>query len=325
MELQMKKYFIFLTIVFLLGTLFAGCKKEPAPEPAPEPVADPVISTSPLSDTIVSKGQTVVFRWNITGQCKNVVVTKNGIVFYPAVSGNRSIEIIETTVMAISCESETGKLIEKKVTFTVEVQIPPPTVALSTNHTSIIIGDSSVLNWTSTNADSITLFTQPVSKPRVTNSGLPKNGSLSVSPREDTKYTLKAYNKAGRDSATVIITVNPLPVPTIEDSICLFGPWRDDRYEISFDGPDSGFSYHHGSNDFKMTFYLTPQKKMKFESPCGNQICIVWPDWYINNRVLNINQSTIKLITTSEMILVYETITTGGIPCWIKCYWVHSQ
>lgn len=61
---------------------------------------------------------------------------------------------------------------------------------LTTNKKNLAIGDSAVLSWTTINADTAFLNGQPV----------PVNGSLTISPQENTIYTLYAKGSKSDDS-----------------------------------------------------------------------------------------------------------------------------
>jgi hypothetical protein len=83
-----------------------------------------------------------------------------------------------------------------------------PTVKFSALPTTIFIGSSSTLTWTSTNATSTSI-----------NQGIgtvPINGSLNVSPTATITYTITVKNAAGtKATATAKVTVKPaLPVVT---------------------------------------------------------------------------------------------------------------
>lgn len=77
---------------------------------------------------------------------------------------------------------------------------PPPTVTLSATPSTINLGGSSTLSWTSTNATSCTAaFSSQVSGPQ---------GSVSVSPIVTSNYTVTCKNSAGSGSDTTTVTVN---------------------------------------------------------------------------------------------------------------------
>ena len=77
---------------------------------------------------------------------------------------------------------------------------PPPTVTLTATPSTINLGGSSTLKWTSTNATSCSAaFSSQVSGPQ---------GSVSVSPIVTSSYTVTCTNSAGTGSDTTTVTVN---------------------------------------------------------------------------------------------------------------------
>jgi hypothetical protein len=89
------------------------------------------------------------------------------------------------------------------------VVTPPPTVNLSASPTSIAYGASSILNWSSANADSCSA-SGSWSGPR-TLSGSESTGALTVTAT----YTLTCTGAGGSTSQSVTVTVAPPPVPTV--------------------------------------------------------------------------------------------------------------
>ena len=95
--------------------------------------------------------------------------------------------------------------------------VPPPTVAFSAAPMAIHTGESSVLTWTSTNAESVTID-QGIGT-------VDPDGSISVSPLETTTYTIEAANRLGTATAGATVSLlnttplaNPQDVETDEDS-----------------------------------------------------------------------------------------------------------
>jgi hypothetical protein len=86
--------------------------------------------------------------------------------------------------------------------------IPPPQVSISANPPSIKGGESSVLTWTSTHADTCSI------EPDL--GSVAPNGSRIVSPQESTTFTITASGAGGSTSASVTITV--LYPPTVKIS-----------------------------------------------------------------------------------------------------------
>ena len=105
---------------------------------------------------------------------------------------------------------------------------PPasPTVTLQANPTAIKKGESSTLNWSSTNATQLTIA------PDV--GAVAPEGSTKVTPGDSTTYTITASGPGGSADASVRVTVEapppPPPPPPAEDLDALFLQEVKDAY-----------------------------------------------------------------------------------------------
>ena len=88
----------------------------------------------------------------------------------------------------------------------VQERVPEPVVELIADPTNIIEGNSSTLRWSSTNASAC--YSNDFSIP----SGV-TNGSLDVSPREDTTYNIRCDGDGGSDRSSASVSVSPAPSP----------------------------------------------------------------------------------------------------------------
>jgi hypothetical protein len=88
---------------------------------------------------------------------------------------------------------------------------PPPQVDISVDPPTIKAGESSVLTWTSTHADTCSI------EPDM--GKVESNGSTIVSPKESTTFTITASGAGGTASADVTLTV--LYPPSVEISLDL--------------------------------------------------------------------------------------------------------
>lgn len=79
---------------------------------------------------------------------------------------------------------------------------PPVISVFQANPIDITPGDSTLLTYRVTEADSVVLF------PDGTKLASASNGSVYAKPALPTEYTLVAYNSKGTDSASVVITMN---------------------------------------------------------------------------------------------------------------------
>jgi hypothetical protein len=84
---------------------------------------------------------------------------------------------------------------------------PLPSATLTAAPTTITVGQSAVLTWTSSNASTVSID-QGIG-------AVPASGSVTVSPTTTTAYTLTATNSAGSTQATANVSVNPQVRPSI--------------------------------------------------------------------------------------------------------------
>jgi len=109
---------------------------------------------------------------------------------------------ITVTAVDISNRTETADI---QVTLT----YLPPTTGISADPEAILAGESSILSWTSTYADTA-VIDQGIGS-------VPVNGTITVSPAETTIYTIMVTGPGG--TATTGVTVNVThPVPAVSIS-----------------------------------------------------------------------------------------------------------
>jgi len=108
------------------------------------------------------------------------------------------------------CSKETGQYLQcpagrepkLQVTYTPPTTLPKPTVSISANPSTITLGQSSTLTWSSTDAHYVYI------EPGI--GQVNPNGSTPVSPTISTIYTATAYGPGGSsDPKNVTVTVNP--------------------------------------------------------------------------------------------------------------------
>jgi len=167
-----------------------------------DPDVPPTVNISAAPETIV-QGSSSTLTWTTTNAAS--VTIDNGIGDVP-VNGSITVSPTETTTYTITATGPAGTATDS---VTVTVTYPPPTVSISADPETILVGESSTLTWSSTNADSASI-----------NQGIgdvPVNGSISVSPDETTTYTIMVNGPGGTamDSVTVTVTYPP---PTVSIS-----------------------------------------------------------------------------------------------------------
>jgi len=150
------------------------------------------------SPTPILSGGSSTLSWTTTDATSASIDNGIGVVS-PIASGSTTGSPSVTTAYLLTATGAGGT-----VTCTaMVVVIPPPTCALSADPGQIAPSGSSVLSWTTTNATSTSIdngigAVSPVA-----------GGSVSVSPADDTTYTLTATG----DGGTVLCTV-PIDVTT---------------------------------------------------------------------------------------------------------------
>ena len=129
-----------------------------------------------------------------------------------AVDGNVSVSPTVTTIYTLTATGPGGTA-SATVTVTVNVAAPAPTVvSFTATPATITSGGSSLLEWVTTDTDSVTI------DPGIgTFAG--NTGSSLESPTLTTIYTLIATGPGGTASASVTVTVNVGPAPSISISL----------------------------------------------------------------------------------------------------------
>jgi hypothetical protein len=193
---------------------------------APPPPAQMPTASLSANPTSIQTGQSTTLTWSTTNATS---VTMNGSPV--ALNGSQAYSPTATTTYTLVATNSAGSA---NATATVTVTAPPPppppppppapTALLTAMPTSIQSGQSSTLQWSTSNAATVTLNGGSVAA----------NGSRMVSPTTTTTYTLVATNASGSvtSTATVTVTAPPPPPPPgltyvndtkpIFDSRCLF-------------------------------------------------------------------------------------------------------
>ncbi|MDT8070063.1 MAG: alkaline phosphatase family protein [Terriglobia bacterium] len=114
----------------------------------------------------------------------------------PGLSGTATVAPTQTTTYTLNATGTGGS---NSATVTVTVNIPVPTITLTADPTSILTGQSSTLQWTSTNATTVTLDNNI--------GAVDPNGTTAVSPAATTTYTATATNSTGTQTASATVTV----------------------------------------------------------------------------------------------------------------------
>jgi PKD repeat protein len=152
---------------------------------------------------IVASGGSSVLEWSSTNAAS--CEASGGWSGSRATSGNESTGPLTTsTTYTLTCTGAGGSAVAS-VSVAVE-----PTVTLTASPMTIDEGQTSLLEWSSTNTTSCDgSWSSPVAT----------SGSVSVSPTSTTTYTLSCIGEGGSASASVTVTVNPVVTgPTFSGS-----------------------------------------------------------------------------------------------------------
>ena len=188
MYLAMKRLFVIAACIS--AGLMSGCRGAGL-----LPAMPPVVPTATLtaSPATVAPGSSATLSW--TTAYASTVTINNGIGVV-ASSGSMAVSPSSTTAYTLTATSVNGTATS---VATVTVHANPPTAKLTAAPTSITLGNSATLTWSTTNATSVSI-----------DNGIgtvADSGSTTVSPTSTTTYTLTATGKRWTVTATATVTV----------------------------------------------------------------------------------------------------------------------
>ncbi len=170
-----------------------------------QPAPAPTMSLS-ASSTNVSQGDSTTLNWSSTNATS--CTASGDWSGTKATSGSETFNALtEDQVFTLSCSGNGGSAYES-VSVTVQ-PAPAPTMSLSASSTNVSQGDSTTLNWSSTNATSCTA-SGDWSGTKAT-SGSETFNALT----EDQVFTLSCSGNGGSVYESVSVTVQPAPAPTV--------------------------------------------------------------------------------------------------------------
>jgi myo-inositol-hexaphosphate 3-phosphohydrolase/glucose/arabinose dehydrogenase/lysophospholipase L1-like esterase len=175
----------------------AGADGNTAPAP-------PTIDSFTATPTSIFEGATSDLAWTTTNANNVVISPAPGTV---AVDGSTTVSPTTTTTYTLTATGPGGS-VQSTVDVTVTPPPPPPTIqSFTALPTTITLGDSTTLDWTVVDADTVTL-----------NEGIgvvAHSRDMVLSPTTTTTYTLTATNAGGSVDQSILIIVE-LPPPTID-------------------------------------------------------------------------------------------------------------
>ena len=159
----------------------------------------PVINSFSANPSSIHPGRTATLTWRTNATS----VTISGMSGSFSGNGNISVSPSRTTTYALTA-SRSGRTVTRRVTVTVAVTGAGVVNGLTANPTTIAEGNSAVLEWVTTGAESLTItgLTGTLDKPA---------GNAVVTPTTTTTYTLTATGKSGTPPVVRTVTVTVIP------------------------------------------------------------------------------------------------------------------
>jgi RHS repeat-associated protein len=220
------------------------------------PALPPEVSFS-ADPQIIMLGESSTLSWNVINADTINIDPDIG-----SIDPNGSCEVSpnENTTYTITAVGSGGTTTES---VTLSVNIPLPTVSISADPETIVLGESSILTWSSTHSDTCVI------EPGI--GSVDVNDSISVSPEETTTYNITVTGPGGTASADVTIEVtDPNAPPTVtmnpaSDSISqgesITLTWNSERAQSAFIDNGVGSVSLNGSTtvspDHTTTYTLT--------------------------------------------------------------------
>ncbi len=161
------------------------------------------------SQASVAGGSSVNLTWASlnTTSCSGTNFTPTSF------AGTVSVVVNKTTTFSVTCSGPNGQTSSSYTVAVTGATLTAPTATLTATPTSISSGQSSTLNWSSTNATSCT-------GNGFTASGT--SGTATVSPTATTNYSISCSGAGGSTSASASVAVsavvNPAPTVTLSAS-----------------------------------------------------------------------------------------------------------
>ncbi|MDL1963725.1 MAG: carboxypeptidase-like regulatory domain-containing protein, partial [Deltaproteobacteria bacterium] len=182
-------------LLFLSLFIVASCDDNDNATPEAEP---PSLSVVADPETI-QPGESITLSWSSTDADSCDIQPGVGSV---AADGSIALSPAETTTYTITATGPGGSA---SASITVTVIHPAPSASISADQTSIIVGETVLLSWSSAHADSA-----------VIDNGIGDvsvNGTTTVSPAATTSYTISVAGLGGTATDSVTVNVNdPSPV-----------------------------------------------------------------------------------------------------------------
>ncbi|TAK58794.1 hypothetical protein EPO14_03135 [Patescibacteria group bacterium] len=179
--------------VATIGDIDEGCVVEPT-TPYVGIIATP---------SSISSGGSALLTWtsDYVTSCTGTNFSTGG-----ATAGSLIVSPPSSITYSITC-TDGSQTVSSFATVTVSAPVVAPTASLSANPTSLVVGASSVITWSSTNATSCTGTNFSTSSATA--------GSVTVTPSQTTSYLVSCTGAGGSASASQTVTVSAIASPTV--------------------------------------------------------------------------------------------------------------
>ncbi len=157
-------------------------------------VQPPTIEYFNANPETVTSGENITLNWSVSNATRTTITPGIGDV---KLSGSISVSPTENTTYALLATNKAEQNVSR--TVTVEYIKRPTITSLEVNPAKIVSGNNSTLNWSVSGDANVTI------NPEIGNVEL--SGSKIVRPTTNTTYTITAWNEAGNDSVTRVVTV----------------------------------------------------------------------------------------------------------------------
>jgi len=179
--------------VATVGDIDEGCIEEPT---------TPYVGIIATPSSVASGGSSLL-TWtsDYVTSCTGTNFSTGG-----ATAGSLIVSPTSSITYSITC-TDGIQTVSSSATVTVNSPVVAPTATLSASPTSIVVGASSVITWSSTNATSCT-GTNFSTASAIT-------GSVTVTPSQTTSYLVSCTGAGGSASASQTVTVTAIASPTV--------------------------------------------------------------------------------------------------------------
>lgn len=172
----------------------------------PLPTPEPTVTLTALPVTI-NEGGTSTLTWSSTNatSCE----ASGGWSGSKSLSGNAIVSPSATTTYILTCQGDGGSDDDSATVNVILDEIPSPILTFGGSPTSITLGGTSTLTWSSTN-------TTLCEATNAWSGTTTLSGNTIVAPTTTSTYVLTCSGPGGSTQDDVTITVNPLPPPELD-------------------------------------------------------------------------------------------------------------